>query len=176
MICDSENWGRSLFGPPPRNGLASTESVKVRGWALHSLNSIFWDQGPTHLNHRHAEVGIDEGCGSSSFHRAQLQDQRKKPELKQPPTSLPCHMTSFLHRFLPMVFYSTLREILERQWSNLGGISGAYSMALVLPTGPQEDNVLVFLLSFPFQLTSLLRATISRFKLFWLRPLGKNTF
>lgn len=38
--------------------------------------------GAAHLNHRNTEVGIDEGCGSSSFYCAQLSCERKKPELR----------------------------------------------------------------------------------------------
>lgn len=33
--------------------------------------------GPPHLDHRHTEVGIDKGCGTTGLHRAQLEKEQK---------------------------------------------------------------------------------------------------
>lgn len=100
-IFDSGNQERPLFCPPSQDRRASTDSTKVEVLVRTILKITRWHQTHTHLDHRNAEVAIDESCGSSGFHRAQLQGQRESQSWSSP-TALLCsmwHLMSFLHKF-----------------------------------------------------------------------------
>lgn len=57
------------------NASPSLWNKAARGFVL--LGTVTVGIRSTHLHHRHTQVGIDEGCGPSSFHRAQLQEEKK---------------------------------------------------------------------------------------------------
>ena len=124
------------------------------------LKIICWHQTHTHLDHRNAEVAIDEGCGSAGFHWAQLQGERESQSWNSLlPYSAPCDIwCHFCINFPPVCpYFDSRRNTLERQSPSLG-TKTAHLVAPVFARMATRGH-LKSPLSLPFQLTSLLRVT-----------------
>lgn len=145
MIINSGNQGKSSFYASPRNKLASTDNMDSGCLFRTLLTTICWEQTATHLDHRHAEVGIDEGCGSSSFYGAQLQGRRKSQSWNS--LWLPYLTSSVIFAYLlsAVPYFNSGRNTYWKTITQL--IKGACSMAAVCAcraTGGQHSEIPLF--------------------------------